>query len=123
MPDTPADLLQRWFIGGVAACCGEAATFPLDFTKTRLQLQNELGRALGASSASSGAGAGAAAAKPPPALGMFSTVVHIARTEGVLAMYGGLGVEYTPEAEEKIAAYTAAGYAHLPVCMAKTQYR
>lgn len=35
----------------------------------------------------------------------------------------GDGVEYSPEAEEKIEAYTAAGYAHLPVCIAKTQYR
>jgi hypothetical protein len=59
MPEE-GSLLTRWALGGVAACCGEAATFPLDFTKTRLQLQNELGRALGASSASSGAGAGAA---------------------------------------------------------------
>lgn len=35
----------------------------------------------------------------------------------------GDGVEYTPEAEEQIQAYTKAGYAHLPVCIAKTQYR
>ena len=72
-------LLKRWALGGLAACCGEAATFPLDFTKTRLQLQNELGKALGG---------GAATAKP---LGMFGTFQHIFKTEGLLAMYGGLG--------------------------------
>lgn len=73
-----ADLLQRWALGGVAACCGEAVTFPLDFTKVRLQLQNELGRTL----------TGEAAAGK--AKGMMATAVHIFRTEGLLAMYGGL---------------------------------
>jgi hypothetical protein len=72
------DLLTRWFLGGIAACCGEAATFPLDFTKTRLQLQNELGRSL------------AGGAKAEPARGMLATGAHILRTEGLLAMYGGL---------------------------------
>ena len=82
MPGDDADpilLAKRWALGGVAACCGETATFPLDFTKTRLQLQNELGRALGG---------GAATSKP---LGMFGTFSHILKTEGLVAMYGGLG--------------------------------
>lgn len=35
-------------------------------------------------------------------------------------MYGAADVEYSKEAEEKIAAYTAAGYTKLPMCMAKT---
>ena len=59
-------------------CCGEAATFPLDFTKVRLQLQNELGKTL-TGEAAVGKGKG-----------MFTTFVHIFRTEGLLAMYGGL---------------------------------
>jgi len=37
-------------------------------------------------------------------------------------MYGGDGVEYTATAEEQIKAYEAAGYGHLPLCVAKTQY-
>jgi len=37
-------------------------------------------------------------------------------------MYGGDGVEYTETAEEQIKAYEAAGYGHLPLCVAKTQY-
>ena len=72
-------LVKRWALGGVAACCGEAVTFPLDFTKTRLQLQNELGRSLDGGKAQ---GKG---------LGMVGTAIHIFRTEGLLAMYGGLG--------------------------------
>lgn len=37
-------------------------------------------------------------------------------------MYGADGVEYTEEAEKRIETYTNAGYSHLPICMAKTQY-
>ena len=78
MSGDTGELVARWFLGGVAACCGEAATYPLDFAKVRLQLQNELGRTLTGE---------AAKAKP---LGLLGTVSHILRTEGVLAMYGGL---------------------------------
>lgn len=39
----------------------------------------------------------------------------------VREMYGGSGVEYSPEAEQKIALYTQCGFDKLPVCMAKTQ--
>ncbi|GIK58829.1 MAG: formate--tetrahydrofolate ligase [Chloroflexi bacterium] len=35
-------------------------------------------------------------------------------------MYGADGVEYLPEAEEKIALYTRNGFDKLPICMAKT---
>ena len=35
-------------------------------------------------------------------------------------VYGAAAVTYSDEAEKKIAAYTAAGYSTLPVCMAKT---
>ena len=37
-------------------------------------------------------------------------------------MYGADNVEYTDVAEQRLAAYSAAGYDALPVCMAKTQY-
>ena len=37
-------------------------------------------------------------------------------------MYGADGVEYTPQAEQRLQSYEASGYGHLPVCMAKTQY-
>ena len=38
----------------------------------------------------------------------------------VREMYGGAGVEYSPEAEKKIELYTRQGFDKLPVCMAKT---
>ncbi|HJT87850.1 MAG TPA: formate--tetrahydrofolate ligase, partial [Bryobacteraceae bacterium] len=38
----------------------------------------------------------------------------------VKKMYGGAGVEYSPEAEKKIALYTKNGFDKLPICMAKT---
>jgi formyltetrahydrofolate synthetase len=38
----------------------------------------------------------------------------------VKEMYGGSGVEYSPEAEKKIELYTKQGFDKLPICMAKT---
>ena len=38
----------------------------------------------------------------------------------VREVYGGAGVEYLPEAEAKIEAYTRTGFDKLPICMAKT---
>jgi formyltetrahydrofolate synthetase len=38
----------------------------------------------------------------------------------VRQMYGGSGVEYSPEAEKKIEVYTRQGFDKLPICMAKT---
>lgn len=38
----------------------------------------------------------------------------------VREIYGGAGVDYSPRAEEQIAAYTRAGFDKLPICMAKT---
>src|SRR5277367_2256426 len=40
----------------------------------------------------------------------------------VKEIYGGAGVEYSPEAEQKVALYTRQGFDKLPICMAKTQY-
>lgn len=38
----------------------------------------------------------------------------------VKEMYGGSAVEYSPEAEQKIALYTRLGFDKIPICMAKT---
>ena len=35
-------------------------------------------------------------------------------------IYGADGVDYAPEAEEKIKLFTGLGYSNLPLCMAKT---
>ena len=40
----------------------------------------------------------------------------------VRRIYGGSGVQYTPEAEAEVARLTALGFDKVPVCMAKTQY-
>jgi len=40
----------------------------------------------------------------------------------VKEIYGGAGVEYSPEAEKKVEIYTRQGFDKLPMCMAKTQY-
>ena len=40
----------------------------------------------------------------------------------VTKVYGGKGVEYTPEAEAQIARLTSLGFSETPVCIAKTQY-
>jgi formyltetrahydrofolate synthetase len=37
-------------------------------------------------------------------------------------VYGGAGVEFSPEAEKKVELYTRQGFDKLPICMAKTQY-
>lgn len=40
----------------------------------------------------------------------------------VKRIYGGAGVEFTPEAQEQIKKLTSLGFDNLPICMAKTQY-
>ena len=40
----------------------------------------------------------------------------------VTKVYGGAGVELSPEVLMKIAKYTKLGLANLPICMSKTQY-
>jgi formyltetrahydrofolate synthetase len=37
-------------------------------------------------------------------------------------MYGADGVEFSEQAEQRLATYTSKGYGHLPICIAKTQY-
>ena len=40
----------------------------------------------------------------------------------VKKVYGGAGVEFTPEAQEQIKKLTNLGFGNFPICMAKTQY-
>lgn len=69
--------VKRWALAAVAAVVAESATFPIDFTKTRLQLQNELGRTLKGEVATT-------------RLGMVATFRQILANEGLAAMYAGL---------------------------------
>lgn len=69
--------LCTYFISVVAASLAEMATYPLDLTKTRLQLQGEI----------------AAAAHENinvPHRGMLQTAVGIAKEEGVLKLWQGV---------------------------------
>ena len=72
-PESAGATVERWLLASVAACASELLTYPLDFVKTRLQLQNELL----AKRAASGA------ASLPPPLGMLSLLRECVRVEGV----------------------------------------
>jgi formyltetrahydrofolate synthetase len=72
------------------------------------------------------AAARASAASDPASGFRFLYPLNVSITEKIETVcrdiYGAAAVEYSEEAQAKIAAYTAAGYGNLPVCMAKTQY-
>lgn len=73
------DGLERWALAAAAGTLSEAVTYPLDLIKTRLQLQNERGRALSGEAARG-------------ALTYSQMFLHVARTEGVRALFAGCGV-------------------------------
>ncbi len=53
----------------------------------------------------------------PDSLSLVAKVERIAT-----GLYGAGGVRYSPSASKRLAQIEAAGYGHLPVCIAKTQY-
>ena len=63
---------ERYALSVVAAMTAELVTFPLDLTKTRLQLQGE--------------GGGGVLGR-----GMVATARGVVREEGVMALWGGVG--------------------------------
>lgn len=79
--------------------------------------------------AQGGAGADALAAlveahaKPTSPQFLYDTHAKLADKISIIAttMYGAAGVDFSPLALQKLAAYEAQGYGHMPVCMAKTQ--
>ena len=88
--ETPGQMFKRWAMSAVAAVIAESCTFPIDFTKTRLQLQNELGKAKPTIAAAT-TGTATTATAVPQNLGMIKMFRHIYVTEGLPAMYMGLG--------------------------------
>lgn len=63
----------------------------------------------------------AACEKPGQFKFLYPTEATIgAKIEAIARTYGASGVDYSPEATDKIARYTALGFANLPICMAKT---
>mmetsp|Transcript_125751 Transcript_125751/g.367477 ORF Transcript_125751/g.367477 Transcript_125751/m.367477 type:complete len:314 (+) Transcript_125751:83-1024(+) len=64
-------LAEKFCLTGIASMCSESATFPIDMTKTRMQLQGE---------------AGFTGTK----YGFFQMMGNIAQTEGVRGLYRGM---------------------------------
>ena len=96
-----AAFLRRWALAGAAGVASELVTYPLDMLTTRMQLQNELGRRLGAAVVVAAAAATAAAPAagpppppppPPPALSLTRMALQVVRTEGARALYAGAAV-------------------------------
>ncbi|KAG5196962.1 hypothetical protein JEQ12_010416 [Ovis aries] len=79
-------LAQRWpraskfLLSGCAATVAELATFPLDLTKTRLQIQGEAALAR----------LGGGAAESAPYRGMVRTALGIVQEEGFLKLWQGV---------------------------------
>ena len=65
-----------------------------------------------------------AAAKPSPSLPQIYHAKHTAEEKLdriVTQIYGGAGVELSPQAQERIETFRRCGFGNLPICMAKTQ--
>lgn len=73
------DTFERWVLSAFAGVVSEFVTYPLDLVKTRLQLQNELGRSLQGAAASG-------------QLTYSQMTVSVVRNEGVGALYAGAPV-------------------------------
>ncbi|XP_023401015.1 mitochondrial uncoupling protein 4 isoform X3 [Loxodonta africana] len=89
IPETEEKLLplaQKWpraskfLLSGCAATVAELATFPLDLTKTRLQMQGEAALAR----------LGDSAREPVPYRGMVRTALGIIQEEGFLKLWQGV---------------------------------
>ncbi|XP_069125185.1 mitochondrial uncoupling protein 4-like [Argopecten irradians] len=78
--DIPDPFALKFALSAIAAVVAEAATYPFDITKTRLQLQRE------GVLASSIGGNGTCA----PQRGMVATAIGMVREEGLVGIYGGL---------------------------------
>lgn len=55
---------------------------------------------------------------------LYDTAPSVKEKINIIAkeMYGAGEVEFMPEAQKKLELYTKQGFAHLPICIAKTQY-
>lgn len=73
------DGLERWALAATAGALSEAVTYPLDLIKTRLQLQNELGRSITGDVARAH-------------LSYTQMFVQVAKSEGFAALFAGSGV-------------------------------
>ena len=78
---------------GAAACVADVFTFPFDVAKVRLQIMGESPLAA-ATFVAHGHGSAAAAviesAVPRTFNGLFGTLLHLSRTEGIASLWGGI---------------------------------
>jgi formate--tetrahydrofolate ligase len=60
---------------------------------------------------------------PPPLEYVYSESMPVREKINAIAkrLYGADGVDFTPEAEQRLALFEKAGFGNLPICMAKTQ--
>ncbi|KAI1290816.1 Mitochondrial uncoupling protein 2 [Halotydeus destructor] len=82
-------LVVKMVSAGTAACLADLCTFPFDVAKVRLQVIGEA-MTLSASHAFATNGSLALDAQPP-FQGLFKTLMHLGRREGVKGLYGGIG--------------------------------
>lgn len=73
----PDSFAFKYALSAAAAAVAETVTFPLDITKTRMQVQGERGTPLGGAPA-------------PGRRSMLRTAAHLVEHEGVLALWRGL---------------------------------
>jgi hypothetical protein len=105
MTTTHNTLIDRSFVNRfyVAAFCSsfcEFLTYPLDFLTTRMQLQNELGKAIVATSTSplSATAAETLTHKTiirKEQLSFVKMALHVVKTEGFSSLYAGAGIAIT----------------------------
>ena len=82
-----ATLIEKMVCAGTAACTADILTFPFDVAKVRLQL---LGEAAASTAITATATANGTIAIQPQFNGLFGTLIHLAKTEGVKSLWGGI---------------------------------
>lgn len=84
-PKSQESFLFKYMLSATAACVAETVTYPLDLTKTRLQIQGEHGHHL-----HDPAHAAAKPTSPVPHRGMVATAAGIVREEGFRKLWQGV---------------------------------
>lgn len=91
MSSSPS-IIEKMVCAGSAACVADIATFPFDVAKVRLQVMGEAPIAATLASIEGTSGVATLTATGVPHFkGLFGTMFHLARTEGVKSLYGGIG--------------------------------
>lgn len=96
--------VNRFYVAAFCSSFCELLTYPLDFLTTRMQLQNELGKAIVASSSSPSVSPLSATAAETltrktiihkEQLSFVKMALHVVKTEGFSSLYAGAGIAIT----------------------------